>query len=51
MDLALNEVLVQVHVSTLTFIGISNELLCECEVTREMAEQINALTAGSEDLS
>lgn len=51
MDLALNEVLVQVHVSTLTFIGISTELLFECEGTREMAERIMALTAGSEYLS
>lgn len=51
MDLALNEVLVQVHVSTLTFTGISNELLFEYKGTREMVERINALTAGSEDLS
>lgn len=33
MDLALNEVVVEVHVSTLTFIGIYYELLFECEVT------------------
>lgn len=51
MDLALNEVLVQVHESTLTFVGVSNELSCVCEVTREMVERINALTAGSEGLS
>lgn len=50
-DLALKGVLVHVHVSTLTFIGISNELLFECEGTREMAERINALTARSENLS